>query len=157
MTTQQWNDLSEQSRIRKLIQYQVQNSFPANRPKVVSVEIAVVAGVSDTVTIADLLKNYQLFSIVGFGAAPGRARTRGTALAAKIFSIAGGTLDELNYIDEAVLGAPGFATSKLIYSIIESTDIVITLAAGHNIEKLHFYCLPATYNVAANIPNTINF
>src|SRR5690606_38311260 len=108
------------------------------------------------VVISDLLVNYQLFSIVGFSGAG--ARFRKSDLAAKIASIAGGSLDEKNYIDEAVLESPGFASFPIIYSIIESSDIVITLNGGHGLTELHYYCFPATSLVQApNVAAISNF
>ena len=136
-------DITELSRIRKMVQYNLLAGLPANRPQIVPVSIAPNV---NTVTISDLLFNYQIFTVVGYTAA--RARIRTTALTALIASIAGGTLDELNYIDDAISQINGFGIADLNYSLITSEDIVITLTGGHNLTSLVFYCLPASSLVA---------
>ncbi len=152
MTVQQWSKLSTQGRIEWLTQYQVVNSFPANRPEIVSVAIPVTN--TNDIVVSDLLVGYQVFSIVGFSAAP--ARFIKTDLSAKIASYAGVTLDELNYLQDAVLQTNGFTISNLQYSIITSDAITITLNGGHGLTSMNFYCLPASYNVSQPNPQDSN-
>jgi hypothetical protein len=134
--------LSEATQTANCLKQIVNGKYKLNRPLVGYIQI-VPDG--DTLTLDENLLNCQVFQIVGEDSSGNPIP--GPSL--QVNDIVGGTFQERLILAQAV-NVPEYLApqvTQVVYTLIESSNIVFNLKSGHGIAKMWFAVIPPEYLV----------